>query len=106
MADVLGHKDTAASWTRALTRQLTTAMRIERGVAVRADDPKVLEPVVVRGTIDVVEDQRHTSTLPKLALAAELADRFLQPRSKQPLLEMPTWITGVLHEHLLQRSLA
>ena len=48
-------------------------MRLERGGAVRANDAQILEPVVGRHTVDVVEDQRHLTPAPDLTLTAELA---------------------------------
>jgi hypothetical protein len=50
-------------------------MSVERGSAVRTDDPEVLETVVVRNAVDVVENQRHSPTAPRLVLTAKLADR-------------------------------
>src|SRR6202041_3085848 len=57
---------------------LATAVCVEGRVAVRADDAEVLEPVVGRGAVDVVKDQRHRSPVPDLTLATQLASPFLQ----------------------------
>ena len=49
---------------------LPAAVRLERRGAVRADDAQVLEPVVIRNAVDVVEDQRERPSAPALTLAA------------------------------------
>jgi len=53
-------------------------MRVEGGGAVGADHPQVLEPVVVRDAVDVIEHQGHAATLPMFVLTAQLAPRFQQ----------------------------
>jgi hypothetical protein len=53
-------------------------MRVERRRRVGADDPKVLQPVVVGNAVHVVEDQRHLPALPLLTLAAQLKAPVLQ----------------------------
>jgi len=63
-------------------------MRVERCRAVRADDPEVLETVVVRNPIDVIEDQRHRASVPQLVLTADLAMLLFQPRLEQPFLHI------------------
>jgi hypothetical protein len=40
--------------------------------------------MVVAHAIDVVQDEAHAATLPQLALPTELADRMLEPSSKEP----------------------
>ena len=74
------------------TPVLAPAMRVERRRAVRADDPEVLEPVVVGDAVDVVEDQRHPPPVPLLALPAELARARLEPVVVEPLLELPALV--------------
>jgi hypothetical protein len=75
-------------------------MRVKRRGAVRADDAEVLEPIVIRHAVDVVEDQSHRLPAPHLVLAAELASRLLDPLREQPALQMPAVIRRVLHEEL------
>jgi len=45
-------------------------MRVERRGAVRADDPQVDEAIVERIAVDVVQDQGHPASEPRLALPA------------------------------------
>jgi hypothetical protein len=59
-------------------------MCLESGRTVGAEDPEVLDPVVVRDTIDVVENHAHDLAPPELALAAALADRLLEPGLIEP----------------------
>src|SRR5437763_8417233 len=77
-------------------------MRVESRGAIRADDLQVLEPVVRRDAVDVVEDQRHAAAPPVLALAAQLATPLLQAGVVEPLLQLPAAVAGVLDEHLLE----
>lgn len=72
MSDVPRRKAPAASRAYPLTWKVSPAMSLERGGAVRADDPQVLEAVVIRYSIDVIEHKRHPLTLPDLILAAHL----------------------------------
>jgi len=87
-----------------LARLVTTAMGVERGVAVRAQDPEVLEPVVVVDAVDVVQDERHPAAAPELALAADLALWMLQAFGEQPALQVTAVIRGPLDEHVAQRN--
>jgi hypothetical protein len=57
----------------ALAWEITAAMSGQSGRAVRADDLEVLEPVVIRATVDVIEHQRDLPALPELTLPAKLA---------------------------------
>src|SRR5215218_4398605 len=84
-------------------REVASAMRLERRRAVRADDPEILEPVVGRDAVDVVEDQRHARAAPQLVLAAHLAAALLDAlRIKTPL-EVPPVVRGVGDEEVLER---
>ena len=80
------------------------AVRVERRVAVRAEDPQVLEPMVVAHAIDVVEHEAHPMALPQLALTTELADRMLEPRSEQPPLQMSATEGRPRDQDLFERS--
>ena len=62
----------ARSWL-AVEAGLAAAVRVKRGGAVRADDPEVLDAVVGRYAIDVIQDQGHRPTVPFLILATEFA---------------------------------
>lgn len=44
--------------------------------------------MVVTDAVDVIEDQRHPLSHPRLVLSAELADRAFQAGVVQTLLEM------------------
>jgi hypothetical protein len=50
-------------------------VRLQRCGAVRADDPEVVEAIVVTDAVDVIEDQRQAASAPHLTLAAQLALR-------------------------------
>jgi hypothetical protein len=73
--------------------------------AVRAHDPEVLEPVIVRHTVHVVEDQRHRSTTPIFTLAAQFALGPFDSGCKESLFQMTSPIGRVFNEHMLQRKL-
>jgi hypothetical protein len=77
-------------------------MGVERRVAVRADDPQVLDPVVMAVAVDVVEDQRHAMSLPDLVLAAQLAPALLEPFAVEPLLQRAAAVRGPGHEDLFE----
>ena len=78
-------------------------MRFECGSAIWADDAQVLEPVVVRNPVDVVDDERHLNPAPFLALAADLALSFLQPGFVESSLERRPVVCRVGRQHLLER---
>src|SRR4051794_4890126 len=97
----------AALGARQLGRRhpaVAPAMRVERGVAVRADDPQVPEPVVVMHAVDVVEDQGHAAPAPRLALTAQLTAPVLDPLREEALLEASAWIRGAFDQRLGQRQ--
>jgi hypothetical protein len=79
------------------------AVSVECGCAVRADDAKVAEPIVIAHAVDVVEDQAHRAAAPVLVLATQLADRTLQPLLVETLLQVVARISGVLDEDLFER---
>ena len=79
-------------------------MRVERGIAVGADDSQILEPVVVGHAVDVVEDQRHVALVPVLVLAAELAHPVLELRVVETLLQIAAVVRRVFDEHLVERD--
>lgn len=66
------------------------AMRIERRRAIGADNPEILDPIVVGNAIDVIEDQCHPATTPAFALTAHLAPAPLQPPFEQSMLDVTT----------------
>src|SRR5262249_10188387 len=63
---------------------LPTTMRVQRRGTVRANDPQVLDAVVVWHAVDVVEDQGHARPVPVLVLTTELAATRLQTGLVQP----------------------
>ena len=79
------------------------AMRIERRGAVGTDDPEVLESVVVRDAVDVVEDHRHRRATPPLTLAAELTDPLLESGFVQSFLELTAIERRAVDQDLGQR---
>src|SRR5436305_5632676 len=58
--------------------EVLAAMRVECCGAVRADDLEILDAVVCRVAVDVVENQRHPLSVPELADATQLAARNLE----------------------------
>jgi hypothetical protein len=80
-------------------------VRIERGGAVRAHHSEVLDPVVVRSAVDVVEHQRHPPTVPMLVLTAELTARFQETGIEQASFEVETVVRRVLDQYTLERDL-
>jgi len=79
-------------------------VRRERRVAVRADDPEVLEPVVVMHAVDVIQDQRHPPAPPLLAETAQFAHGDFQTIGVEAVLEMTPAEAAVLDEQLLGRA--
>jgi len=75
----------------------------QRGVAIRTDDPEVVEAVVVVNPVDVVEDQRHPTAVPLLALTAQLAPRHLESSVVQPALQATAAVPAVLNEDISER---
>jgi len=80
------------------------AVGVERRVAVRADDPQVPDPVVVRDAVDVVEDEPHDAASPHLVLPTKLAVSRLESGGEQPCLETSSAVAGMLDEHLLESN--
>jgi hypothetical protein len=78
-------------------------MRVQRRIAVRAQEAEVLEAIVVPYAVDVVEDQPHAQASPHLALPTHLASKLLEPRFDEPALQPLTLVSGSLHEHLVER---
>src|SRR3954447_14377825 len=66
---------------------LAPAMRVQRRIAVRAQEAEVLEAIVVPHTIDVVEHQAHAQASPHLSLPTHLAPKRLEARFHQPALQ-------------------
>jgi hypothetical protein len=85
---------------------LSPTVRVERGRAVRAQNTKILEPVVVVDTIDVIQDHRHPRAAPVFALAAHLANRILQALQKKAILEMGPAVGRMFDEDLVERDAA
>jgi hypothetical protein len=85
-----------------LSAIFATAMRIEGRSAVRANDPQVLQAVVIGDSIDVIEDQRHRPSPPVFALAAHLAASLLQIFEIKSLLQLVPWVVRISDQHLLE----
>jgi hypothetical protein len=82
---------------------VAAAVGLQRCRTVRADDLKVLEPVVVRDAVDVIQDQRHWASEPFLSLPAQLALAALQALAEQSALQRPAVVVRVGHENLAER---
>jgi hypothetical protein len=74
----------------------------KRRCAVGADDLEVLDAVVGSDTVDVVEDQRHPSPFPGLALPAQLAHTGFDARRIQAFLQLAARVRRVRNEHFLE----
>jgi hypothetical protein len=83
--------------------EVAPTVRVQRSCAVRAHDPEVLEPVVGRDSVDVIEDQSHSKTTPEFALAAQLASALLDACRVEPALQAATGIGRSLDQDLLER---
>src|ERR1700733_1439170 len=84
VANVLRYERPLAAGTDAFARKVASAVSIEGRGAVGADDPEVLEPVVVRNAIDMVENERHWLALPQFSLAAHVANGLPESLLKEP----------------------
>jgi hypothetical protein len=83
---------------------LETAVRFECGGAVWTEDAQVLDAVVVRDAVDVIEDQGHPTAPPHFSLTTELAPPLLETSRVQAILQMVSAIGRVLHQYLFERS--
>jgi hypothetical protein len=91
--------------TRALVHLdtvLATAVGLERGGAIGADDAKVRQAVVVGNAVDVIKDQRHRAAAPQLALPTQLALPCLESRVIKALLQVAAVLRGVDDEDLVE----
>jgi hypothetical protein len=75
---------------------------LERGRAVWADHPEILEAVVRGDPVYVIEDQGHRAPLPSLVLSTKLTLSVLKSGLEQPLFEVPTVVGGSLYENLVE----
>src|SRR3954452_20060969 len=83
---------------------LAPAMRVQRRIAVRAQEAEVLEAIVVPHAVDVVENQPHAHAAPHLALPTHLAPKLLEARFDEPALQPLALVSGSLHEDLVERD--
>jgi hypothetical protein len=67
---------------------LSPAMRIERCCAIWTHDLKILDAIVVRNAVDVIEDQGHRTAPPKFVLATLLTPPRLQTLLEQTQLQL------------------
>ncbi len=79
------------------------AMGIESRSAIRADDPQILDPVVLRRPVDVIEDQRHAAATPVFVLAAHLTNTLLHTHLEEPLLDLAPRVGRSADKDLGQR---
>jgi hypothetical protein len=75
-------------------------MGLQRGGAVRTHDPEILNPVVVRNAIDVIEDKGHPAAMPVLVLAAEFTAQLEKSARDQSLLEVAAVVGRALDKDL------
>lgn len=80
-------------------------VRIESRRAIGANDPKILQPVVIPDSVDVIENHRHRLASPHLAQTAKLTLRLLQASCEKAMLEMVTGVSRALDEDLSERLL-
>jgi hypothetical protein len=85
---------------------LASTVSHERRGAVRADNPQVLDPVVCRGAVDVIEDQRHRLAAPLLPLIAQLTASLLYALVVEASFQMTPVIRGSFDQDLVQRRRA
>jgi hypothetical protein len=76
---------------------LPPAMSVKGCGAIGTDDPQVLKPVVIRHSIDVIEDQRHRLAAPVFVLTAHLAAPLLQTLQEETLLQLVSGVSRALH---------
>jgi hypothetical protein len=79
---------------------LASAVGLECRGAIRTDNAQVLNSVVGRDAVDVVEDQRHRSTAPGVGLAAKLANTHLDALVEETILQVTTVVRRTLDEDL------
>lgn len=79
-------------------------MGVKAGGAVRADDPQVLETVVVANAIDMIEDEANLAPVPPLALTAQLAPALLQPSLIQSPFQARAAVGRPNYEDLIKRN--
>ena len=103
--EVFGFECHAARRAVPASGDVSPAMGIERRRAVGADDPQILEAMVVPDPIYVIEDQRHPPALPVLVLSTQLADAGLQALSIKTILEISPAVARAFHHHLFKRNL-
>jgi hypothetical protein len=83
---------------------LSSTVRIQRSSTVRTRDSEVLEAIVVRDAVDVVEDHPQRTTTPHRTLATKLANGSLEFRLIQASLELHPREAGVFDENLVERK--
>jgi hypothetical protein len=59
--------------------EVPTAVRIEGGRAVWANDAEVFQAMIISLPVDVIEDQRHALSPPQLTLSTEFAAPRFEP---------------------------
>ena len=79
---------------------LSPAMCIEGSRTVRADDPEILDAIVVGNPVDVIKDQGHRTAAPEFSLAALLTLSLLVTLGKQALLQLAAGIRRALNKNL------
>jgi hypothetical protein len=83
---------------------LPPTVRFQGRGAVRAEDPQVLETVVVMDPVDVIEDHRDALPAPGFILSAELTSWPLEPSVVQALFEMAPGVARTLDQDPLKRN--
>jgi hypothetical protein len=67
-------------------------MRVERRSAIRTNDAEILEPMVLSSPVGVIENQRHPTSVPILALTTHLAAPLFHSFVVEASLQMPAAI--------------
>jgi hypothetical protein len=88
----------------ALDSVVATTVGLQGRGAVRAHDLEVLEPVVGRDPVDVIEDQRHGLSAPLLSLPAQPALSAFHALAEQAPLQGSAVVVRVDDENLIEGS--
>jgi hypothetical protein len=98
-----GHFTSQALAHCALDPIPASAVGIESRRTIRANHPKILQPMAVANAIDVIQNHRHWPAAPHLALTAKLTLRLLMALCQKTMLEVVAGIGRSLDEDLGER---
>jgi hypothetical protein len=109
MSPILGRELLAASLALTYCGSAAifpAAVCVEGRRTVGADNLEILDAIVIRDPVDVIEDQRHRTTAPEFSLSALLAPSLLATLGKQALLQLSARIRRTLDKNLGKRNWA